>query len=103
MNYDQESKNVAFLWVLTIVLVIYLWNQNSVLKQRVDACWQEIGIANDSIAYADDAMQSAREKAGGTYQAMEDALNSLDGTYEQRPNPCDKNFPESQLHGYGKQ
>ncbi len=101
MTERSENNFIRFLWIGAVVLIVTLWGQNDTLQKKVKACDWEIGVANDSIAYADQEIQDAHDKAWSDYQTMGYGLQKLEGGYVQRPNPCNKDF-SGNLSDYSK-
>lgn len=99
---DREFLIMRIISVGMATAIVILWTQNSVLQRKVDACWWEIGVANSSIGYADDQLNSAHKNAWSDYQTMGYELSQLDGSYDLRPNPCNKNF-SGDLKNYPRQ
>jgi hypothetical protein len=75
-----------------VAVIVMLWNENSQLKKKVDACWSEIDIANTVIANANDDLQRVHDKAWSDYDTMGYALQDIDPSYGSVPNPCDKDY-----------
>jgi hypothetical protein len=92
MNNNREFAIIRSISIAILVIIIILWNENSQLKQRVNACAWQIDVANVSIGYANETISHAHANAGSDYQTIESTLERLTDRYDLRENPCDKNF-----------